>query len=98
MANNQFAVTLYGKVLVTDNKNGGIQLAGNGFSNPRYESLPVVGTKVTGVSPAVVITTEWGAVTVNSLIEVYPAGLTLPAKPEQFICDATVATLATART
>lgn len=98
MANNQFAVTLYGRVSTTDNKNGGILLVGNGFSVPRYESLPVVGTKVTGVSPAVVMTTAFGSVTVNSIIEVYPAGLTLPAKPDQFICDATVATLATART
>ena len=98
MANNQFAATTYGKVLVTDNKNGGIQLAGNGFIGPKYESFPVVGTKVIGVSPAVVMTTAFGSVTVNSIIEVYPSGLTLPAKPEQFICDATVATLATART
>ena|ERR1700753_3666259 len=98
MANNAYLATLYGEVMTTDALNGGIQIYGNGYSGPSYQSLPVTVTKVTGISPAQVISTKWGSVTVNSLIEVYPGGLTLPSKPKRYICDATVATLNTART
>ena len=98
MSNNAFLFTNYGEVAVVDNLNGGISLYGNGYSNPIQESLPVVGTKVTSISPAQVIATKWGNVTVNSLVEVYPSGLVLPAKVRRFICDATVAALNTART
>lgn len=97
MANNAWSFTNYGEVAVVDNLNGGISLYGNGYANPSYESLPVAGTKVTGISPAQVIATKWGSVTVNSLVEVYPTGLVLPAKVRRFICDATEATLNTAR-
>lgn len=95
---NSFTFTNYGEVAVVDNLTGGIQLYGNGYASPSYESLPVSITKVTGISPAQVIGTKWGSVTVNSLVEVYPMGLALPAKPKRYICDATEATLAALRT
>jgi len=95
---NSFSFTNYGQVAVVDNLTGGIQLYGNGYKNPSYESLPVAGTKVTGISPAQVIGTAWGPVTVNSLVEVYPTGLALPAKPLRYICDSTEAQLAALRT
>ena len=95
---NSFSFTNYGEVAVVDNLTGGISLYGNGNSNPIYESLPVAGTKVTGVSPAQVIGTKWGQVTVNSMVEVYPTGLVLPAKVRRYICDSTEAQLAALRT
>lgn len=98
MANNQFAATRYGEVTTFDGKNGGWQLQGNGYAGPVYDSWPVVGTRVIGVSPAQTITTLFGTVTVNSIIEVFPMGLTVPGFTKKYICDATVATLATART
>src|ERR1700743_3191737 len=92
-----FLCTLYGQVSYTDNLNGGIGIYGNGFNGPSYQSLTVAGTKVTGISPAQVIQTKFGTVTVNSLVEVLPTGLTIPAKPVRYICDATVAALNTLR-
>jgi hypothetical protein len=95
MANNSFLATLYGEVAYTDGST--IGLYGNGFGGPVYESLPVVGTRVSSV-PYQAIQTLWGTVYVNSLVEVFPMGLQIPAKVKRYICDATVATLNTART
>jgi len=98
MANNAFLGTRYGEVSTFDSKNGGWQLLGNGYPGPVYDSWPVVGTRVIGVSPAQVVQTLFGNVTVNSIIEVFPMGLTVPGFSKKYICDATVATLNTART
>ena len=97
MANISWAATRYGEIATIDNVNGGIQLYGNGYKNPSYASLPVVNTQVIGISPAQIITTQWGSVTVNSIIEVYPMGLQTPAKPKRYISDITVAAAQTAR-
>lgn len=98
MANNQFSFTSYAEVQTYDAKAGGPQIYGNGFSGPVYKSFPVVGTSVTGLSPAVVITTAWGQVTANSIVEIFPTGLATPGFTKKYLCDATEATLATART
>jgi hypothetical protein len=95
MANNSFLATLYAEVAYTDGATIGIY--GNGYAGPVYESLPVVGTKVSGV-PYQAIQTLWGTVYVNSLVEVFPMGLQIPAKTKRYICDATVVNLNTART
>lgn len=98
MANNQFSFTSYAEVQTYDTKNGGPVIYGNGYSGPVYKSLPVVGTVVTGLSPAVVVTTQWGSVTANSIVEILPGGLATPGFTRKYLCDATEATLATART
>lgn len=97
MANNSWAVTLYGEILVDDNKNGGIQLRGNGFSGPSFRSLPVVTTQVSSY-PYTAMQTTWGTVYVQSIVEVYPMGLQIPATPRRYISDITVAAANTART
>jgi len=97
MANNAWAVTLYGEILVVDNKNGGIQLRGNGFSGPDYRSLPVATTQVKSM-PYTAFQTAWGTVYAQSIVEVYPMGLQIPAAPKQYISDITVAAANTART
>ena len=97
MANNAWAVTLYGEILTVDNLNGGIMLRGNGYSGPDYRSLPVATTQVKS-TPYAAIQTKWGTVYVQSIVEVYPMGLQIPATPRQFISDITVAAANTART
>ena len=97
MANNAWAVTLYGEILVIDNKNGGIQLRGNGYSGPDYKSLPVVNTQCVGI-PYTIIQTAWGTVYANSIVEVYPMALQIPAKPKRYISDSTEAALHALRT
>lgn len=94
---NAFAATLYGEVAYVDNKNGGIFLYGNGYSGPDFESLPVQSTKVSSV-PYQIMQTAWGTVYVNSLVEVFPMGLQIPAKSKRYICDSTVAALNALRT
>src|ERR1700743_1671714 len=99
MANSSFSFTTYGKVATYDAKNGGWQLLGNGYGAPSYQNLPVAGTKVVAVSPAVVMTTAFGSVTVNSIVEIYPTGLKIPATtPERFVCSDLFSALVTART
>lgn len=97
MANNAWQVTLYGEVAFVDNLNGGIGLYGNGFTGPSYQSLPVAGTKVSSI-PYTIFQTKWGTVYANSLVEVYPMGLQIPATPKRYISDITVAAANTART
>lgn len=98
MANNAFLGTRYGEVSTYDAKNGGWQLMGNGYSGPVYDSWPVVGTHIIGVSPAQTVITAFGSVTVNSIIEVFPMGLTVPGFTKKYISDATVSALNTLRT
>lgn len=92
-----FSFTSYGEIAVIDNLNGGINLYGNGYRQANYENLPVAGTGIRAISPAQVFQTPFGTVTANSIIEVYPTGLALPAKTRRFICDTLAATLATNR-
>lgn len=94
---NAFQVTLYGEIAVVDNVNGGINLYGNGFPGPVFRSLPVQGTDVIGV-PYTVMQTQWGTVYVQSIVEIYPMGLQIPAKPKRYISDATEAALHALRT
>lgn len=98
MANNSFIATLYGEVTTYDAKNGFWQLSGNGYPSPVYRSFPVVDTQVIGISPAQVVQTAFGTVTANSIIEIFPTGLATPGFTRKYLCDATVATLNTART
>jgi|ERR1700748_574984 len=99
MANSAFSFTAYGQVGVFDAKNGGYQLKGNGFANPSYQNLAVAGTRVIALSPAVVFGTAFGPVTANSIVEVYPTGLFLPAtSPTRYICSDLFSTLVSART
>jgi hypothetical protein len=93
---NAFLATLYGQVAYVDNLTGGIGLYGNGYSGPVYESLPVAGTKVSSI-PYTIFQTKFGTVYANSLIEVFPMGLQIPAKSKVYICDSTVTTLNTNR-
>lgn len=94
---NAFQVTLYGEVAYEDNLNGGFNLYGNGYSGPKYRSLPVQGTNVLGI-PYTVYQTAWGTVYAQSIIEVYPMGLQIPAKPKRYISDSTEAALHALRT
>jgi hypothetical protein len=89
---NAFLATLYGEVAYVDNLNGGIGLYGNGYSGPDYRSLPVQSTQVSSI-PYTAFQTKWGTVYAQSLIEVYPMGLQIPAKSKRYICDSSVATL-----
>ena len=98
MANNAFSFTAYAEVQTYDGKNGGWQISGNGYPNPVYRSDPVVGTRVIGISPAQVVQTAFGTVTANSIIEIFPTGLSTPGFTRKYLCDATEATLQTART
>lgn len=99
MATGQSAylATLYGEVQYIDPKSGNIFLYGNGYANPIQDSLPVQATKITPVIYQL-IQTAWGGVYVNTLVEVFPMGLQLPAKSKRYICDSTVAALNTLRT
>lgn len=98
MANNAFLASLYGEVTTYDKLNGGWQV-GTLYNGAAYRSLPVVGTQVIAISPAQVFTSPSGAtITANSIIEIFPQGLAIPGFSRKFLCDATVATLNTART
>lgn len=92
-----FLCTLYGEVAYVDNLNGGIGLDGNGYSGPDYQSLPVQSTKVSTI-PYQIFQTRWGTVYANSMVEVFPMGLQIPAKSKRYICDSTVAALNALRT
>ena len=98
MSNSAWANTKYGEVATFDALNGGFQLKGNGYKTPQYDSDPVVNTRVLGVSPAQTITTAFGSVTVNSIIEVYPLGIQIPSFVRRYISDITVSAANTART
>ena len=94
--NNSFSATLYGEASSYDGKNGG-WLVANQYPGPVYESFPVVGTRVIGISPAQTLTSGASTITVNSIIEILPTGLATQGWTKQYFCDATVATLQTAR-
>ena len=98
MANNAFLATLYAEVQTFDAKNGGWVIYGNGYAQPVYRSFPVAEVQVIGISPAQVVATAFGNVTANSIIEIFPTGLSTPGFTKKYLCDATVATLNTART
>lgn len=98
MANNAFSFTGYAEVTTFDAKNGGWQINGNGYAGPVYQSLPVAGTRVIGISPAQVVATAFGSVTANSIVEILPTGLGVPGFTRKYLCDATEAALNTART
>jgi hypothetical protein len=95
---NAFTYTAYGEVSTFDALNGGWQLIGNGYASAAYRSDPVGNTRVINVSPGVAITTKFGAVTYNSIVEVIPTGLALPSVTRKYICDSTQASLNALRT
>lgn len=88
-----YLATLYAEVQTFDAKAGGWQIYGNGYNNPVYRSFPTTDTQVIGISPAQVVQTAWGSVTANSVIEIFPLGLSVPGFSKKFLCDATVSTL-----
>jgi len=92
-----FSATLYGEVSTYDALNGGYQLIGNGYNGPTYRSFPTAGTQVIGISPGVVFQTKFGTVTANSIIEIIPPALQPLGFSKKYLCDATEATLNTAR-
>jgi len=98
MANSSFSFAAYGIVSVYDAKNGGYQLKGNGFGAASYQNAAVVSSKVIALSPAVTFQTLLGTVTANSIVEVYPQGLSIPATPTRYICSDLFSALVTART
>lgn len=95
---SSFSFTGYGEISTYDPKNGGYQLVGNGYANPSYQSLPVAGTRVIGISPGVVFGTAWGNVTANSIIEIIPPALQPIGFSKKYLCDSTEAQLAALRT
>jgi hypothetical protein len=98
MANNHFLATLYGEVQTFDGINGPIVIYGNGYPTPLYRSFPSTGVEIKGVSPAQVLTTAFGTVNVNSIVEVLPTGLANTGKKIRYVSDATVAALNTEAT
>jgi hypothetical protein len=95
---SSFSFTGYGEVSTFDGKNGGWQLVGNGYANPSYQSLPVAGTRVVGISPGVVFGTAFGQVTANSIVEIIPPALQPIGFSKKYLCDSTEAQLAALRT
>src|SRR6185503_896318 len=97
MANNAFSFTAYGEATTYDAKNGGWQV-GTQYQGASYLNFPVVGIKVTAISPAMTLKIGGSSVTINSIVEVFPTGLVTPGFTRKYLSDATIATLATART
>jgi hypothetical protein len=95
---SSFSFTAYGEVSTYDGKNGGFQLVGNGYANPSYQSLPVAGTRVIGISPGQVYGTAFGSVTANSIVEIIPPALQPLGFTKKYLCDSTEAQLAALRT
>lgn len=96
MGNSSFSYTPYAKASTYDAKNGGYQIYGNGYAQPDFRNDAVAGTRIKAVSPAQIINTAFGAVTINSVVEVLPTGLTLDSTV--YLCSETFAALVTART
>jgi hypothetical protein len=96
MANSSFSYTPYAKAQTYDPKNGGYQIYGNGYAQPDFRNDSVSGTRIRAVSPAQIISTAFGSVTINSVVEVLPTGLTVDSTI--YLCSETFAALVTART
>lgn len=96
MANNHFAATLYGEVATQDSYQGGVQLLGNGYGGAGIsKSYPSVVAEFRAISPGVSITTQGTTLTINSIITIYPQGLSWQGKAKSYVCDQTLATLNT---
>jgi len=95
---SSFSFTAYGEVSTYDGKNGGWQLVGNGYTAASYQSWPVAGTRVIGISPGVVFNTGFGTVTANSIVEILPPALQPIGFTKKYLCDSTEAQLAALRT
>lgn len=96
MANSSFSYTPYAKAQTFDAKAGGYQIYGNGYANPDFRNDAVAGTRIRAVSPAQILQTAFGTVTINSVVEVLPTGLNQ--QSTLYLCSETFAALVTART
>lgn len=89
-----FTATIYGQSAVYDGVNGGWSFP-SFFRSPSYQALPKSGLKIIAISPAQTITNNGVAVTVNSIIEIFPSGVLGALAPQRLITDSTFAQLYT---
>ena|ERR1022692_4139668 len=96
MSNTHFYATFYGEVNVNDALNGGYNIFNPGYGAMGVvKSFPSALTEFKAISPLQYVTTGGSQVTIQSVVFVYPQGLTGNGKVRAYVTDSNIQTLNT---